>query len=198
MIKNIVFDYGAVLLDWNPHYFYDRYFQSAEKAEWFLQNICTYKWNVQHDGGKPVAEGTAELSALYPEWAAEIAMYYGRFPEMVGGQIEGMEELVREYKAKGYHVYGLTNWSAETFALVRDKYPVIGLMEGMVVSGEEHVCKPDRRIFEILLERYGLKAEECVFIDDNINNVNGAQAAGLHAIQFTSASDLRDELGKIL
>lgn len=198
MIKNIVFDYGAVLVDWNPHHYYDAYFGSAEKAEWFLQNICTYTWNVQHDAGKPVAEGMAELSAIHPEWEKEIHMYYGCFRQMISGTIDGMEDLVRQYKEKGYGVYGLTNWSSETFNQIRNEFPIFSLMDGMVVSGEERVVKPDPRIFHILLSRYGLKAEECVFIDDNINNVKGAKAVGLHALQFFNPEQLRTELDALL
>lgn len=198
MIKNIVFDYGAVLMDWNPHHLYDSHFGSAEKAEWFLQNVCTYKWNTQHDGGKPVAEGTAELIALHPEWEKEIRMYYSRFMDMVSGQIEGMEELVRDYKSRGYHIYGLTNWSAETFPPVREKYPIFKLIEGMVVSGEEHIVKPQPEIFNLLLERFGLKGEECVFIDDNANNCEGARAVGLHAIRFENPEQLRRDLEMLI
>lgn len=197
MIKNIIFDYGAVLLDWNPHYLYDPYFGSAEKAEWFLQNVATYKWNVQHDAGRPLAQGTAELVALFPEWEKEIRMYYGEFPKMMGGQIPGMQELVQELKSKSYHIYGLTNWSAETFAMVRNDYPVLKLMEGMVVSGEEGVVKPDARIYNILLERYGLEASECLFIDDNMANVEGARAVGINAIQFRGVDALRQELAEL-
>ncbi len=198
MIRNIVFDYGAVLIDWNPHHYYDKYFGSVEKADWFLSEICPYEWNAQHDAGKPVAEGTAERIALFPEWADEIRMYYDHFMDMIGGQIEGMEQLVRDYKARGYHVYGLTNWSRETFAQVRHVFPVFDLMEGMIVSGEEYLVKPDRRIFELLLSRYDLKAEECVFIDDNAKNCEGARIAGLSAIQFHNPDQLRRELDSIL
>lgn len=198
MIKNIIFDYGAVLLDWNPHHLYDGYFGSEEKAEWFLQNVCTYTWNTQHDGGKPVAEGTAELIAQFPEWEKEIRMYYGCFEQMIGGQIEGMYELITDLKQRGYHVYGLTNWSGETYPLVRHKYPIFDLMEGMVVSGDEKMLKPNAEIFELLLQRYGLKAEESVFIDDNANNCQGARNVGLQAIQFKDARSLAEELEKIL
>lgn len=198
MIKNIIFDYGAVLVDWNPHYLYDGYFGSAEKAEWFLQNVCRYEWNTQHDGGKPIAEGTAELVAKFPEWEKEIRMYYGQFSKMVGGQIEGMYELILDLKARGYHVYGLTNWSGETFPLVRDVYPIFSLMEGMVVSGDEKLMKPDAKIFHCLLDRYGLQAQESVFIDDNINNCNGARAVGLSAIQFKGVEDLKAALAGLL
>lgn len=194
MIKNILFDFGGVLLDWNPHYLYDAYFGDVDKAEWFLTNICTYEWNAQHDNGRPVAEGTAELIARYPEWGKEIRMYYDEFMKMMGGQIPGMEELVKDLKAKGYRVFGLSNWSVETFALVRPVYPVLDLMEDMVISGVEKVMKPDHRIFELALDRFGIKAEETVFIDDNPNNVKAANELGIHGILFQSREQLEKEL----
>lgn len=194
MFKNIVFDFGGVLLDWNPHYLYDPYFGDVEKAEWFLTHICTYEWNAQHDNGKPIAEGTAELIALHPEWEKEIRMYYDEFMKMMGGQIPGMEELVKKLKANGQPVFGLSNWSVETFALVRPVYPVLDLMEDMVISGVEKVMKPDHRIFELALDRFGIKAEETVFIDDNPNNVKAANELGIHGILFQSREQLEKEL----
>ena len=194
MIKNIIFDYGGVLLDWNPHYLYDPYFGDNEKAEWFLQNICTYEWNAQHDNGKPIAEGTAELIALHPEWEKEIRMYYDDFMRMMGGQIPGMEELVKDLKAKGYRVFGLSNWSVETFSQVRHVYPVLDLMEDMVISGIERIMKPDHRIFELALNRFGIKAEETVFIDDNPNNVQAACKVGIHGVLFQSKDLLLSKL----
>lgn len=194
MFKNIVFDFGGVLLDWNPHYLYDPYFGDVEKAEWFLTHICTYEWNAQHDNGKPIAEGTAELIALHPEWGKEIRMYYDEFMKMMGGQIPGMEELVKKLKANGLRVFGLSNWSVETFALVRPVYPVLDLMEDMVISGVEKVMKPDHRIFELALDRFGIKAEETIFIDDNPNNVKAANELGIHGILFHSREQLEKEL----
>ena len=194
MVKNIIFDYGGVLLDWNPHYLYDPYFGDKDKAEWFLTNICTYEWNAQHDNGKPIAEGTAELIAQYPEWEKEIRMYYDDFMKMMGGQIPGMEELVKGLKVKGYRVFGLSNWSVETFALVRPVYPVLDLMEDMVISGVERVMKPDHRIFELALDRFGVKASETVFIDDNPNNVKAANEVGIHGVLFQSKEQLTKAL----
>lgn len=193
-MKNIVFDYGAVLVDWNPHHLYDKYFGSVEKAEWFLNNICLYSWNIQMDGGKPFAEGVAELQAQYPEWSEAIAIYHTRWIEMMGGEIEGMSSLVQRLKVAGYRVFGLTNWSSETFPLVRDKYPIFSLMEGMVVSGEEHLLKPSAAIYNCLLERYGLRAEESLFVDDNLANVEGARAVGMQGVQFISAEELERTL----
>lgn len=198
-MKNIVFDFGGVLVDWNPHHLYDKYFGSREKAEWFLNNICLYSWNLQMDGGKPFAEGVAELQAEYPEWSDAIAIYHTRWIEMMGGEIEGMADVVKRLKVAGYEVYGLTNWSSETFSLVKDKYAIFKQLDGMVVSGEEHLLKPDAAIYRCLLERYDLKAEESLFIDDNADNVVGARNVGMEAVRFTSAAELervlKDEYG---
>ena len=142
-MKNIVFDFGGVLVDWNPHHLYDKYFGSREKAEWFLNNICLYSWNLQMDGGKPFVEGVAELQAEYPEWSDAIAIYHTRWIEMMGGEIEGMADVVKRLKDAGYGVYGLTNWSSETFPLVKEKYTIFQPFDGIVVSGEEHLLKPD-------------------------------------------------------
>lgn len=198
MIKNIIFDFGGVLLDWNPHYLYDPYFGDVEKAEWFLTNICTYPWNAQHDAGKPVAEGTTELVAQYPEWEKEIRMYYDEFEKMLSGQIADMEEYIKELKGRGFRIYGLSNWSVETFAMIRPKYPILDLMEDMVISGKEKVMKPDAKIYQIALSRFGIKPEESVFIDDNVNNIIGCEAAGIHGVVFKDAGQLRSDLEKLL
>lgn len=194
-IKNIVFDFGGVLIDWNPRYLYYSYFGGdEEQAEWFLKNICTYAWNIQMDGGKPFAEGVAELTAQYPEWAEAIGIYHSRWGEMIGGEVEGTADLVRRLKAAGYGVYGLTNWSMETYPMIRDRYEVFSLFDGIVVSGEEYLLKPDKAIYNCLLERYGLQPEESIFLDDNADNVAGAEAVGMKALRFESALQAEQEL----
>lgn len=190
----VVFDFGGVLVDWNPHYLYDPYFGSREKADWFLTHICNSAWNVQMDGGKPFEEGIAERVGEYPEWEKEIRMYRSEWLKMMGGQISGMQEVVEDLKANGYRLYGLTNWAADTFALVRHTYPVFDLLDGIVVSGEEKVAKPDPRIFRILLERYHITPSDAVFIDDNKPNTDAARALGLQTILFQSAEQLRESL----
>ena len=194
-IKNIVFDFGGVLIDWNPRYLYRSYFAGdEERMEWFLQNVCTYPWNIQMDGGKPFAEGVAELTALHPEWAEAIGVYHTRWAEMIGGEVEGTASLIKRLKAAGYRVFGLTNWSMETYPLIRDNYDVFSLFEGVVVSGEEHLLKPDEKIYRCLLERYSLEAAESVFLDDNADNVAGAEAVGMEAVRFVDAQQAEAEL----
>lgn len=194
MKKTLVFDFGGVLVDWNPHYLLDGYFGSREKADWFIRNICTMKWNEEMDAGKPFETGIAELSAKFPEYAADIRAYFERWIEMMGDEIEGMYDLLSLFKQEGYRLYGLTNWSCETFCQVRHRYPIFDLLDGMVVSGEEHCIKPDPRIFRILLERYRLDPADCIFIDDRPSNVAGAEAVGIQGIVFTSAESLRQTL----
>ena len=191
---NLIFDFGKVLIDWDPHYLYDPYFGDRSRTDWFLENICTMEWNTQMDGGKPFAVGVAELSKRFPEWAREIEMFHSRWTEMVGGAVPGMYELLTDLKAAGHRLYGLSNWSTETFPLVRDRFPSLQLLEGIVVSGYEGIVKPDPAIYELLLKRYGLDARDCVFIDDNPANVAGAAAVGIRGIHFTSATDLRAAL----
>ena len=198
MIRNIIFDFGAVLVDWNPHYLFDSYFGDANKATWFLDHICTNEWNRQFDGGKPFAEGIAELKAEFPEWSREIDVYWDRWTQMMGGAIPGMYELVADLKAAGYGVYGLTNWSAETFYQIEKNYPVFALLDGKIVSGDVKLLKPDAAIFRCLLDQYDLKAEESVFIDDTLPNVEGARAAGLAGLHFRDAGTLRKDLLTIL
>ena len=188
---NLIFDFGGVLIDWNPHYLYDSYFGDRAKTDWFLANICTMKWNEQVDAGKPMAEATAELVAKFPEWKKEIEMYFGRWIEMIGEAIPGMYELLLELKARGHRLFGLSNWSAETFVQIKEDFPALKLLEGMVVSGYVKCLKPSPEIYQLLLDRYSLKASDCVFIDDNAANVAGAEAVGIRGILFTGASDLR-------
>ena len=196
-IKNVVFDYGGVLVDWNPRYLYDRYFNDQVKSQWFLDNICLYSWNLQMDGGKPFAEGVAELQAQYPEWSEAIAIYHSRWEEMMAGEIDGTAEVLRRLKRAGYGIYGLTNWSAETFPIIRDKYSVFKEFDGMVVSGEEHLLKPDPAIYRCLLARYSLEAAESIFVDDNADNVSGAKSVGMQAVRFNTAQQLERDLREI-
>ena len=198
MIRNIIFDFGGVLVDWDPRYVFVPWFGDAAKAEWFLTEICPYSWNAQVDSGRTTAEITEERVALFPEWEKEIRMYYDRWIEMVGDAIPGMEDYVRELKARGFGIYGLTNWSKELFPLVRDRFPVFRLMDGMVVSGEERIIKPAPELYRILLDRYGLKGEECVFIDDNPVNAAGGESLGIRGIVFQNKEQLQAELDRML
>lgn len=193
MITNVVFDFGGVLLDWNPHYLFDNYFRDPQKCDHFLREICNSEWNSQMDAGKSVSQGVAERCALFPEWEKEIRIYFCGWYKMMGGEIPGMYSLECELRRLGFGIYGVTNWAAETFATVEDRR-VLRILDGYVVSGREKLLKPDKAIYKKLCSRYSLNPEDCVFVDDVPANVEGARRAGMEGIVFTGAADLRRSL----
>ncbi len=180
-IKNVVFDFGGVLIDWNQRYLYRKVFTSEEEMEWFLANVCTDEWNARQDAGRPFFEGVAEAKAQYPLYSAQIEMFWSRWIEMIGGEIKENTDWLRRLKVDGYGIYGLTNWSTETLPQAMERFDFFQLFDGIVVSGEEHLIKPDPRIYHILLDRYGLNPTECLFIDDNPKNVAAAKRTGMEA-----------------
>ncbi len=197
MIKNIIFDFGGVLVDWNPRYFYRSYFKTEEEMEFFLGNICTTEWNANQDCGHLMEDATRERVALFPEYKEAIEMYYSNWGVMLHSDIPETADFLREAKAAGYGIYGLTNWSHETIQVAYDRYPVFAEFDGIVVSGCEKLLKPDPKLYNILLERYGLKAEECVFLDDNQINVDAANVLGIKSIRFTNIDEVRPQLKEL-
>lgn len=198
-IKNVVFDFGGVLLDWNPRYFYKSIFNDDQKMEYFLQNIATSTWNAQMDKGRSFEECMNELAEQYPEYKDPIMLYRKGWETMLKGPIEsGMRVLDAVMNAQKFKVYGLTNWSAETFPGTFNKYKFLQKFEGIVVSGEEQMIKPEKGIYLTLIERYNLVPEETFFMDDNIQNVETALSRGINAVQFTGTDKNLEQIAKIL
>lgn len=195
-IKNIVFDFGGVLIDWNPVYLYQKEFDNEEEMNHFLENICTPEWNMQQDAGRPLAEATQILQQEHPQHKELIGYFYGRWEEMLGGVIEQSERVLRMLKPH-YPIYGLTNWSAETITIAYERYDFFELLDGIVVSGEEKMIKPNPKFYEVLLDRYDIKAEESLFIDDNIHNIETAKEMGFHTIHFIEEIDLEQEVREL-
>jgi 2-haloacid dehalogenase len=193
----VAFDLGGVLIDWNPRYLYRRVFADEAAVDRFLGEICTPAWNHRMDGGRQFSEAIAELSDAHPEFAAEIAMWWSRWDEMLGAGFEDVVEIMRELKRAGVRVYALSNWSAETFPRARGHYPFLEEFDGLLVSGEAGVAKPDAAIFELFLERFGLEAARVVFLDDTPANVAAAREAGIEAIDFVDAAQLRARLAEL-
>jgi len=168
-MRPVVFDLGGVLIDWDPRRLYRKLLPDDAAIEAFLTEVCTSEWNYRQDAGRTIAEAVAELTGRHPDKTQLIAAYY-------------------------VPLYALTNWSRETFPIARRRFPFLSRFRGVVVSGEERAAKPDPRIYRILLERYRLDPAATLFIDDVAHNVEGARAAGMEGILFTSAADLRRQL----
>lgn len=195
MINTIIFDLGNVLINWDPKILYNKLFSSEAETNYFLENICTLDWNEAQDAGRSLKDGTEILVAQYPQHQKEIEAYYDRWEEMLNGAIEGSVEIFKQLKASGkYKIYALTNWSAELFPVALQKFEFLSWFDGIVMSGDENIRKPEAAFFQILFDRYQVKPEHAVFIDDNLRNVEASKKLGLHAILFTSAEKLEEEL----
>ncbi|RLJ32119.1 2-haloacid dehalogenase [Chryseobacterium sp. 7] len=197
IIKNIIFDFGGVLMDWNPRYYFRDYFNDNEKMEYFLEHIAQDEWNIEQDRGRSLAEGTEIQVKKFPEWEKEIRAFYDNWTVMLKSDIPQNVEVLRKLKNTEYNLFGLTNWSEETFPYALENYDFFQIFEGkIVVSGTEKLIKPDPEIWHVLLERYNIKAEESVFIDDNMKNIEMAKSLGFITIQVFPDTDLTKELKK--
>lgn len=191
--RALIFDIGGVVVDWNPRYLYDTLITDACERDHFLAEVCPSWWNVELDRGRPFESAVRERVQDHPEWAPYIRAYHQRWVEMLGGLIPGVEGLLLELHAAGAPLYAITNWSAETFPLTRQKFPVLEVFDNaVVVSGDVGLLKPDPRIYEFALERFGLDRKQCLFIDDNQNNVAVARRLGIRAQRFTDTTSLRE------
>lgn len=196
-LKAIIWDLGNVLIDWNPAYVFDKLIEDEERRKHFFQHICTHDWNEEQDAGRPIKQATEELIEMHPEWKEAIEAFYGRWTEMLGGPINETVEILRRLKENGQHkMYALTNWSAELFPIALERYDFLQWFDGRVVSGEEKIRKPDPVLFQLLLDRYLLKPEETLFIDDSLRNINAAKELGLQTLLFQSPTTLKEELEK--
>ena len=193
-VKAVVFDLGGVLIDWDPRYLYRKLLADEAAVEEFLATVCTPEWNAEQDRGRPFAEGVAELVERHPLHAAAIAAYHERWPEMLGGEIPGTVEVLAELRATGVPLYALTNWSAETFGIARERFEFLEWFDGVLVSGEERLIKPDPAIFRLLLDRFGLDPGTTFYVDDAEANVAAARRLGIDAIRYTGHDQLRREL----
>lgn len=196
-IDTVVFDLGAVLIDWDPRHLYRSLFDGpdAEAAmEDFLAKVCTPEWNLEQDRGRSLGEATDELVARHPEHAELIEAYYGRWDEMVGDPIDGTVQLARELSARGIRLVALSNWSAETFARAEHRLTFLNMFDGVLISGRVGLVKPDPAIFELFAKEHGVDVRRAVFIDDSARNVAAGAQAGFDAIEFRSPAQLRTEL----
>ncbi|UZR93836.1 HAD family hydrolase [Chondrinema litorale] len=190
-VKNIIFDLGGVLMDWNPEYLFNSLFEDKNKMQWFLENVCNSEWNVQQDAGRSFAEAVNILIDKHPEYEKEIKAYDEQWETTIKGTFPEAVDALEKLAASGkYRIFALTNWSAEKFPLVRNKYAFYDLFEDILVSGEEKLIKPDPEIFKLAISRFEIEPTESLFIDDNLKNIEAAQKMGFQVIHYKGTEDL--------
>jgi 2-haloacid dehalogenase len=192
--NTIVFDIGGVLLDWNPRHLYRKLFDNDVEMETFLRDICSPEWNAEQEAGRSCAQGGKELIKKYPEQAGLIESFDKRSEEFISGAIESTVKLLERLHQCGLELYALTNWSAEKFAITKQRFTFLNYFRDIVVSGDVGLLKPDPKIYKLLLERIDKNAKDCVFIDDNKANIKAAQTLEFYTVQFKDAEDLEKRL----
>lgn len=194
---NIVFDIGNVLLHWDPKVLYRKIYETEEEVEWFFTHVCPPSWNLEQDRGRSFEDAIAEAASRHPDHADAISAYHHRWHETLTHVIEGTVEILEELHARGAPLYAITNWNQDKFRETKERYNFLSRFRDIVVSGDERLIKPDPAIYRVLLDRNGLDASACLFIDDSPKNVAGAEAVGMKAHHFTSPEALRQHLNGI-
>lgn len=195
-ITTVIFDFGGVVVQWDPRRVYRPLLEKEEDITRFFDEVGFAAWNLEQDRGRPWADAVSELSSRFPHHEQLIRAYDERWEDSITGTIEGTVRIIERLHASGYMLVGLTNWSADKFALTRRRYDVFSLFDEIVVSGEVGLVKPDTRIFERMLRKIGRRPEECLFIDDSAANIEAAASMGFATIRFESPAQLREELDK--
>ncbi len=194
-VTAVIFDFGGVLVDWDPRHLYRKLFAGRPaEMKWFLTHVVTGEWNMRHDCDIPMLQNIADLSARYPHYAEEIAAFHSRWRELIAGDIPGTVRLLRQLHDRGVPLYGLTNWSAETYPIAEEMFDFLSLFRDIAVSGRLGYMKPDPRIYNWLAERNGLDPSKTLFIDDNLKNIQAARSIGYHVHHFSAPDALSAEL----
>ena len=193
MITNIIFDFGNVLIEWDPRRVFQKIIPPGD-MERFMRDVWQCEWNENLDRGVTMADNARAMREKYPQHAGYIDYFHEHWHESLGAVNTGSVALLADLKRAGLRAYGLSNWSAETFPPTRAKHAFFGMLDGIVISGEARVCKPDPAIYNILLERHALRASESLFIDDRQDNIDAALKLGIGGIRFQSAAQARRDL----
>jgi 2-haloacid dehalogenase len=194
LLPVLIFDFGGVLIDWDPRYLYRKVFADEQAMERFLAEIGFFEWNKLQDAGRPFTEAVADLCNRHPQHCELIRLYDERYEESLSGPIYDSIAILSRLRTAGYKLYALSNWPQEKFQLIRRKYDFFGWFDALFISGELGLAKPDPRIFRLVLERLSLPADQCLFIDDSAKNIIAARALGFRTIHFINPEQLEIEL----
>ena len=196
MIKNLIFDFGKVLVCYDFPSFLKTIIDDEDECRKFEAVVCSEEFVSRCDlGEESFIDLIREYQEKYPHWKRQLQEYYDRQLDVMTGEMPGMRDLITRLKAKGYRLYGLTNWSDAVYDVI-GKFDILQMMDERLISSEELLIKPDVAIYDRLCEKFGLVKEECLFTDDKQINIDGAKAAGMSAVLFSDARQFEEELKK--
>lgn len=198
MIRNLILDFGKVLVDYDFDLFFRRYIPDDDRREKFTPILYNEELPPIVDRGeKSFDEIVEDLIVSNPEFEPELHIFNDRYPELVTGEIPGMRDLLAKLKGEGFKLYGLSNWCSKVYATI-DQFEIFKLLDGYIVSSEVHKIKPEPGIYQCLFERFNLKPEECIFADDRVENIEAGRRLGMEGIVFNNTKQFEQELRKLL
>jgi 2-haloacid dehalogenase len=192
----VLFDLGGVVLEWEPERAFEHVMDASDVPA-FMDRVGFAAWNRAQDAGRSWAEAEASLITRFPADADAILAYRRHFESTLTGMVPGTAAVLEELAAADVPIAALTNWSAETFPLAKDRFEILDRFATIVVSGEEQLAKPDPAIFTLACERAGFAPSRTVFVDDSSGNVEAAETIGLTGLVFTDADRLRADLVRL-
>lgn len=197
-----LFDLGGVFFDWDPNYFFINIFKDQEERQYFLEKICNDTWNLKQDAGRSIKEAELELIPKFPKYELQIKMYYDNHRKMIKRIFQESVETLNYLKNNNYECYVLSNWSAETFygpqqSMIHD-YPFLKKFDGLLISGEEKLIKPDPNIYKLAIKKFELDPQKCVFIDDKLVNIEAAKKLTFNTIHLTDPKTIEADIKKYL
>ena len=193
-----LFDLGGVFFDWNPNHFFINVFKESNEREYFLNEICNDSWNIQQDAGRSINEAELELIPKFPKYKSQIKMYYANHRKMIRGVFQESITILNFLKSNNYECYVLSNWSAETFEGMIEEYPFLKHFDGLLISGEDKLIKPDLAIYQLAIKRFNLVPHNCVFIDDKLENVEAAKKLNFNIIHLINPKTIGVDIKKYL
>ena len=193
-----LFDLGGVFFDWDPKHFFKNTFPSADELDYFLTNVCNDEWNVQQDAGRTIKKAEEEIIPKFPQYEKQIKMFYANHRKMIKGVFFDSIEILDKLKKNNYLCYVLSNWSAETFVGMTEDYPFLKQFDGLLISGQDNLIKPDPAIYKLAIQRFDLVPEKTVFIDDKLENISAASKLSFNTIHLSNPKTIKDYINKFL
>ena len=193
-----LFDLGGVFFDWDPKFFFTKIISDKDEMDFFLTKVCNDEWNLAQDSGRSIEDGEKDIIKKFPEYENLIRQYYPNHRKMIKGIFQSSVDILIKLKQNNYECFVLSNWSAETFIDIPKEFKFMNNFDGLLISGEDKLVKPDPKIYLLAMDRFNLDPQNTVFIDDKLVNINAAKKLGFQTIHLTNPNIIESEINKFI
>tara|TARA_X000001036_G_scaffold384774_1_gene378922 strand:- start:308 stop:901 length:594 start_codon:yes stop_codon:yes gene_type:complete len=193
-----LFDLGGVFFDWDPKFFFTKIIFDKDEMDFFLTKVCNDEWNLAQDSGRSIEDGERDIIKKFPEYENLIRQYYPNHRKMIKGTFKSSVDILIKLKQNNYECFVLSNWSSETFIDIPKEFKFMNNFDGLLISGEDKLVKPDPKIYLLAIDRFNLDPQNTVFIDDKLVNINAAKKLGFKTIHLTNPNIIESEINKFI